>query len=116
MSSNALFRTCARFTLLVSSVFVAACDETGPRVYTARLFHASDMGGGCLDAYAPIALVEADELSADCDPICLVQGEALYVSTVCAPYPSSFEEVLPEASAECVRARELLTIDDASCE
>jgi hypothetical protein len=63
----------------------SACEEYGPRVYTAAPYRAEL---GCLDPYAPIGLVQARDLGSQCDAICLREGDTLYVSTVCAPYPA----------------------------
>lgn len=83
---------------LVSTV---SCDEAGPRVYTAQR-HATE--SGCLETYAPIGLVEAEAVSSLCGPVCLLLDEALYVSSVCPPYPAQ-ASVEPEDSAACAAAR-----------
>jgi hypothetical protein len=68
---------------------LVGCDESGPRVYTARLYRTDLASGACLDAYAPLGLVETDELGSTCPAVCLFDRDALYVSRVCAPYPST---------------------------
>ena len=78
----------------------SGCDESGPRVYTAQR-HAVEEG--CLEAYAPIGLVEAEALSALCPPVCLSLGEDLYVSTLCPPYPTE-ASVEPDNSEGCSAA------------
>jgi hypothetical protein len=83
---------------LLGLLGLVGCDESGPRVYTAMAYHADV---GCLDAYAPLGLVQSVDLSATCDPVCLKVGGALYVSTVCAPYPSEAVVVAKEDSADC---------------
>lgn len=88
------------------------CDESGPRVYTAQAYQADP---GCLDAYVPIGLVEARDVSSTCDAVCLRLGEGLYVSSVCAPYPAEVSLEDPADSAECRAA--LATFDaGAFCE
>ena len=78
----------------------AGCDESGPRVYTAQPYRALL---DCLDAYAPLSLVEARDVSSVCEAVCLRVGVSLYVSTVCAPYPG--EAVLVGLDdAECAAA------------
>jgi hypothetical protein len=62
----------------------AACEEAGPRVYTAQRY---DANAGCLEEYAPLGLVQATELGATCAPVCLRLQDELYTSSVCAPYP-----------------------------
>lgn len=94
------------FTLFGLSL-VSACDESGPRVYTAQAY---DAEADCLEAYAPLGLVEADELPATCEPVCL-EGEALYVSTVCAPYPVTASQVTPEESTDCAKALDALATE-----
>ncbi len=87
---------------------LAGCDESGPRVYTAQR-HAVE--AGCLEAYAPIGLVEAEALSALCAPVCLSLGEDLYVSTLCPPYPAE-ASIEPEDSEGCTAALEAPLCDE----
>jgi hypothetical protein len=89
-------------------ILAPGCDEFGPRVYTAQR-HAVD--SGCLEAYAPIGLVEAEAVSALCEPVCLSLGEDLYVSTLCPPYPAE-ASVEPEDSEGCTAALAAPLCDD----
>jgi hypothetical protein len=108
-----------RAALLGGAVWLLAlapgCDESGPRVYTAQRHAVED---GCLEAYAPIGLVEAEVSSALCAPVCLSLGEDLYVSTLCPPYPAE-ASVEPDDSEGCSAALaapscdELVEADDA---
>jgi len=113
MQRYELYRRCRQWSerAVLLGVCAAACEDFGPRVYTAQLFQADP---GCLEAFAPIGLVQAKDLGAECEPVCLRLGDALYVSTVCAPYPA--EASLEAADAEeCAAA--LATLDaGASCE
>lgn len=106
-------------SLPIAGCFIAAlafaCDESQECVYTARLVHLDD-SGACLDAYAPIGLVEAEELGSSCDPVCLSKDGALYVSTVCPPYPDTAQLVDPHASVDCEDALALLASDASQCE
>ena len=86
------------------------CDESGPRVFTAQHYRA-DLG--CLETYAPLGLVEAGPVGALCAPVCLVQDEELYVSTVCPPYPAEASPAEPE-SAGCAAALAAGPCDDAT--
>jgi len=86
--------------LLAWLVAGAGCDESGPRIYTAREYRALP---GCLEGYAPLSLVEARDVSALCEPVCLRVAESLYVSTVCAPYPLEASLAEPD-EAECQAA------------
>ena len=94
----AMLRTIAGLSL--TAILLPGCDESGPRIYTAQPYLAAL---GCLSAYTPISLVETHDVSALCEPVCLRIGAALYVSTLCAPYPG--ESTQPPASdPECAAA------------
>jgi len=95
------------FVLLVAG---AACDPSGPRIYTARAY---DPSARCLADYAPLGLVQAGDLGASCDPVCLQVGDALYVSTVCPPYPASASSLA--ADDPTCRAALAALAADASC-
>lgn len=87
-----------------------ACEEWGPRVYTAQAYQAD---ASCLEAYAPIGRVEAAELGASCEPACLLLDDTLYVSTVCHPYPPEASVVDPATNSDCGVALELLAAGTA---
>lgn len=91
------FTRVAAFALAVA--LLGACSESGPRIYTARLYRRA----GCLEPYAAIGLVQGRELGALCEPSCLRLDGELYVSSVCAPYPAR-SSVEPPASTECSAA------------
>ncbi|MGD0677697.1 MAG: hypothetical protein ABSC94_19950 [Polyangiaceae bacterium] len=82
-------------------IATAACDDEGPRVYTAQAYEPE---AGCLDDYVAIGLVTADGLFPSCAPVCLQQSNTLYVSTVCPPYPDTTVSVDPQDSGECAAA------------
>lgn len=114
MASSALHPgsgSVARLVMGIASVLVSsACDESGPRIYTARAYSAE---AACLESYAPIGRVEAGELGASCAPVCLwVDGllpeSGLHVSTVCPPYPATAVPTDAVTSADCAVALELL--------
>lgn len=88
------------FSLTVSLLLVA-CSDAGPRVYTAQPY---DVDAQCLGEYEAVGLVEADELSAACDAVCLEMAEGWFVSTVCAPYPDTAVPLDPAESEECAAA------------
>jgi hypothetical protein len=88
-----------------SLLVFGACDVGGPRVYTARAYRADE---DCLEPYAPVGLVEADELGSACDAVCLRIGGQLYVSTVCRPYPTEAALETPDEASECQLALEKL--------
>lgn len=89
------------FVLAAALSLVSACSDVGPRVYTAEPY---DPEGGCLGEYEAIGLVEADSLSASCEPVCLEWSGTLYVSTLCAPYPDLATQLSPEEDADCAAA------------
>lgn len=97
---------------LALCLLCCGCEDAGPRVYTAQLFRPD---AGCLEAYAPVALVEAGDLGSGCDATCLVSGDDLYVSTVCAPYPRDFVVGDPAESPLCAQALASF-LEDRSCE
>lgn len=84
---------------LLGATLLGACAESGPRIYTARLYRRA----GCLEPYAAIGLVQGRVLGAACAPSCLRMDGELYVSSVCSPYPAS-SSVEPPASTECSAA------------
>jgi hypothetical protein len=96
--------------LALAVALLGACSESGPRIYTARLYRRA----GCLEPYAALGLVRGRALGALCEPTCLrVDGE-LYVSSVCAPYPTR-SSVEPPASTECAAALAAFA-QDVTCE
>jgi len=81
---------------------IGSCSESGPRIYTARLYRS---GAGCLEPFTALGLVQSRELGAECDPVCLRLDGGLFVSPVCPPYPARASVEAPDG-AECVAARE----------
>jgi len=98
--------------LVFTALGVGACDGWGPRIYTAQAY---DPEASCLASYAPIGLVEADELGALCAPVCLRLGDTLYLSTVCPPYPADTLVEDAESSPDCSLALGLLDAE-VSCD
>jgi hypothetical protein len=78
-----------------------ACNEPGPRVYTAQPFDPERI---CLEAYEAIGLVTAEALPSSCEAVCLLVDEQLYVSTVCPPYPLEASILSQDLSPECAGA------------
>ena len=76
-----------------------------------------DTAADCLGPYAPLGLVEAEELPATCAPVCLTRDGTLYVSEVCAPYPAEATFVRSDESTECAGALALIDADGGgACE
>jgi hypothetical protein len=63
---------------------IGACEGSGARIYSARAYRAD---GDCLEPYSALGTVNASQLPATCDPVCLTLDAQLYVSVVCPPYP-----------------------------
>jgi hypothetical protein len=63
----------------------------------------------------PLGVVYAEYLRATCDATCLLLGDQLYVSSVCAPYPERAEVTAPEENADCAAALEAFA-QDLTCE
>jgi hypothetical protein len=85
------------------------CDESGPRVFTAQRYRADR---ACLETYAPLGLVEAEDIGSLCEPVCLSEGEELFISTVCPPYPAE-ASVEPSDSEGCAAALAASACDEA---
>jgi hypothetical protein len=76
---------------------LAACDEARSHVLLGQLYEASR---DCLDPTSSIAVVDGPDPGFGCDPTCVAtplgqNGSAagVYVTTMCGPYPPSYEEV-----------------------
>lgn len=99
------------FAALVTACCSMSCDEPGPRVYTAMPF---DSAAQCLGPYEPLGLVDAEELPANCQPVCLLREDTLYVSEVCPPYPAQ-ATLLAQDAPDCVAALASFGMDGGSC-
>jgi hypothetical protein len=102
-------RVGASALILVCAGALGGCDESGPRVFTAQRYR-PDLA--CLEIYAPLGLVEAEDVGALCEPVCLAQDEELFVSTVCPPYPAA-ASVEPSDNEACAAALAAPSCDDA---
>jgi hypothetical protein len=85
-----------------------ACSGPDARVYTARKY---DAAAACIEGSIPVGVVHVESLPSTCDPVCMLVDDALYVSTVCAPYPARANLVGPEETADCGLAIALLEAD-----
>ena len=99
MTLNTLRRRCS--LAVTAALLLAACSDTGPRVYTAQPY---DAEAACLGEYEAIGLVEADDLPANCAPTCLAAADTIYVTTLCAPYPDLATPLTAEESEDCAAA------------
>ena len=78
--------------LLAAIALAVACGDTS-HVYEGRLFVADR---GCLGTTASVDVVDGERPASPCPEACLVQpladgGRAVYVATMCAPYPFGFD-------------------------
>ena len=64
------------------------CNDPAQHVYMAQLFEADRM---CLDTYSALDVSPGGGGDTWCAPVCLVGGGAIYVSSVCPPYPSTYD-------------------------
>jgi hypothetical protein len=78
--------------VLGAALVCIACDQ-GSHIYLGELFVEAR---GCLGGQTSLDTVDGDPPDHDCAPICLAQpeadgGRAIYVATMCAPYPFLFD-------------------------
>ena len=95
--------------LLACAVAVACNDGPQSHVYVAWLYQAA---GACLEPSTTLAVIGTPNGSLECKPACLVQSspppagaatETLYLSTMCAPYPTSLTPTT-DADPACAAA------------
>jgi hypothetical protein len=96
----------------VLGVVAAACGETS-HVFAGRLFLDPP---GCMGASSSIDVVSGDPPKLPCAATCLVQplgdgGSAIYVSTMCAPYPFGFDTT--GSDPRCRSALDAVSRNDA---
>jgi hypothetical protein len=91
---------------------VSSCKDDGTHVYVGRLFlEARD----CVATSSSVDVLAGDE-PGTCAPICMLQpraegGRAVYVSTMCPPYPEPDFD-LSGSDPVCVRALAALARND----
>jgi hypothetical protein len=79
---------------------LASCISTDSYVYTAQKY---DPTNDCVNAYAPVEVVNGSGASAKCAPVCLMVGTDVFVSTLCPPLPDIATAVDADAGA-CLAA------------
>lgn len=90
----------------------SSCKDDGTHVYVGRLFlEARD----CLGTTSSVDVIAGDD-PGTCDAVCLLQpraegGRAVYVSTMCPPYPAPDFDV-SGTDPVCVRALAALARND----
>jgi hypothetical protein len=92
---------------------MTACKDDGTHVYIGRLYVEAR---GCLGTSSSVDVISGDD-PGSCDPICLVQrraegGHAVYVATMCPPYPSGVEFDTAGTDPACPKALEALSRGD----
>ena len=94
-------------------VHASACKDDGTHVYVGRLYvEARD----CLGTSSSVDVISGDD-PGTCAPICLVQkrgegGKAIYVATMCPPYPAGVEFDTAGTDPACPKALAALSRGD----
>jgi hypothetical protein len=85
--------------VLPAVVAVASCDEPGVHILTGQLY---DPMLGCVGPSNSIDVVSGPSAGDGCDPQCLLVGDAsaVYVTTVCPPYPGDYHSEAEDAAAD----------------
>jgi hypothetical protein len=92
---------------------MTACKDDGTHVYVGRLYVEAR---GCLGTSSSVDVIAGDD-PGNCNPICLVQrrgegGHAVYVATMCPPYPSGVEFDTSGTDPACPAALDALARGD----
>jgi hypothetical protein len=103
----------ASLAAITCILHATACKDDGTHVYLGRLFVEAR---GCLGTGSSVDVVSGGE-PGDCAPICIVQhraegGRAVYVATMCAPYPAAVEFDTSGTDPACAPALAALSRDD----
>lgn len=91
----------------------SACDDDGSHVYIGRFYLE---GRDCLGTTSALDAVEGDA-PGECSPRCFIQlrseaARAVYVATMCAPYPAAVEFDLSGTDPVCAPALAALARND----
>ena len=92
LAPRGLASIAAATAAFMCTLHTTACKDDGTHVYVGRLYvEARD----CLGTSSSVDVISGDD-PGSCAPICLVQkrgegGKAIYVATMCPPYPSGVE-------------------------
>ncbi|HEY3816533.1 MAG TPA: hypothetical protein VGL81_05145 [Polyangiaceae bacterium] len=91
-----------RWALVVPAVLaVASCDEADVHILTAQLY---DPSAACVGASDGVDVVNGPATGDSCSPTCLTIAEgdanAVYVTTVCPPFPGDYSVEGEDAGAE----------------
>ncbi len=103
----------AGLAAIVCIVHTSGCKDDGTHVYVGRLYvEARD----CLGTSSSVDVISGDD-PGTCAPICLVQkrgegGKAIYVATMCPPYPAGVEFDTAGTDPACPRALAALSRGD----
>jgi hypothetical protein len=92
---------------------LSACKDDGTHVYVGRFYLEAR---GCLGTSSSLDVVTGNE-PGTCNPICLIQrrpegGRAVYVATMCPPYPSPVDFDTSGTDAICAPALAALARGD----
>jgi hypothetical protein len=96
---------------LACSLHLSACKDDGTHTYLGRLYVEAR---GCLGTSSSLDAISGGD-PGDCPPICLAQpnaegGRAIYVATMCGPYPYGFDT--SGADPACPKALAALARND----
>ena len=99
----------AGLAALACMMHVSACKDDGTHVYVGRLYVE---GRNCLGTSSSVDVISGDD-PGTCSPICLVQkraeaGKAIYVATMCPPYPAGVEFDTAGTDPACPKALDAL--------
>jgi hypothetical protein len=97
---NARLSIAAAVAAALGVVTVIACDDVESYLYSAQKY---DPANACVEAYAPVEIVNGSGANATCPGTCFSIGGVVYVTSVCPPLPPSAEE-LARDSGECLAA------------
>lgn len=86
-----------------------ACEQADSYVFTARRLRQES---ACLDEYGAVAVLSGEGASVRCNARCFRLRDAIYITTLCPPLPTS-AEALAEGEPPCELARSLL--DAGAC-
>lgn len=112
-ASRAILALLVPLAVRACIMHASACKDDGTHVYLGRLFVEAR---GCLGTTSSVDVVTGGD-PGECPPICLLQhraegGRAIYVATMCAPYPAGVEFDTSGTDPACPAALAALTRDD----
>ena len=113
LAPRGLASIAAATAALMCILHTNACKDDGTHVYVGRLYVEKR---DCLGTSSSVDVISGDD-PGSCAPICLVQkrgegGKAIYVATMCPPYPSGVEFDTGGTDLACPKALAALSRGD----